>query len=124
MIWKVVRLLIIVFLFSDHLFASIRILTFHCNHSEFLEYQCKALEKFLLNEYELIVMNDGVNEKEQKAIKEVCERYGATNVFYEQSWHVTNRLNEQIRTALSTSMGNDFFSLSTKGRISRYSKNL
>lgn len=107
-------LMVLVFLFSQNLSATIRILTFHCNHSEFLEYQCKALEKLLLEEYELIVINDGVNKKEQNAIKTVCEKYGVKNVFYIQSWHKKDPLNELVRTALSTPKGNDFFSFPLK----------
>lgn len=110
MLSRVIKFIVVlVFLFSQNLSATIRILTFHCNHSEFLEYQCKALKKFILDDYELIVMNDGVNEKEQNAIKAVCEKYGVKNVFYKQSWHATDRLNKQVRAALSTPRGNDFF---------------
>ena len=105
----------LIFLFSIDLSAAIRILTFHCNHAEFLEYQCLALEKFLLDDYELFVFNDGFNEKEHNAIQAVCERYHVKNVTYEQSWHETNPLNEQIRAALSTPpLGNDFFRFSTR----------
>lgn len=98
-----------IILFSQNLSATIRLLTFHCNHAEFLEYQCIGLEKFLSDEYELIVINDGVNQKEQDAIKTVCERYGAMNVSYEQSWHKIDPLNEQVQAALSTPLGNDYF---------------
>lgn len=102
-------LLSFVFLFSLKLSATVRILTFHCNHPEFLEYQCMALKKFLLDEYELIVMNDGVNPKEQKAIQAVCERYNVKNIPYEPLWHTSNSLNWQVQNMLNTSKGNDFF---------------
>jgi len=102
-------LVMFVFLFSQSLSATIRIFTFHCNHSEFLEYQCKALNKFLLDEYELIVMNDGVNKEEQNAIKAVCEKYGARNVCYDQSWHANDPLNKLVQEALSIPGGNAFF---------------
>lgn len=98
-----------ILLFSQNLSATIRILTFHCNHAEFLEYQCKSLEKFLLDEYELIVFNDGFNKKEQDAIKKMCNQYGVHHVLYEPSWHSLNPINEQVRTILSTPHGNDFF---------------
>lgn len=113
MICKAVLLATLIF-FSNDLSATIRILTFHCNHAEFLEYQCKALDKFLLDDYELIVFNDGYNEKEQNAIQAVCEKYHVKNVAYEQSWHETHPLNEQVRTVLSTPHGNDFFHFPTK----------
>jgi len=109
----VLSLFSFILLFSQNLSATIRILTFHCNHAEFLEYQSKALEKFLLDEYELIVFNDGVNEKEQDAIQKICNQYGVKHVRYEQSWHEMNSLNEQVRTTLSTPHGNDFFCFPT-----------
>jgi hypothetical protein len=113
MVFKIV-LSCAAFLFSQNLSAKIRILTFHCNHCEFLEYQCKALEKFLLDDYELIVFNDGVDQKEKNAIQAVCARYGVKHVSYKQSWHKTNPLNKQIRAALSTPHGNDFFKFPIK----------
>ena len=108
---------VFIFLFSLNLSAAIRILTFHCNHAEFLEYQCRALDKFLLDEYELIVFNDGYGPEEQKAIEAVCQKYGVRHVLYEQSWHEENPLNAEIQAALSTPHGNDFFCFPAKKGI-------
>lgn len=103
--------------FSQLLSAKVRILTFHCNHSEFIEYQCKALQKFLLDEYELIVFNDGFNPQERQAIQRVCDRYHVKCVHYDPSCHATNPLNQQIQQALSTPLGNDFFCFPLKDGV-------
>jgi len=101
-------------LFIQDLRCAVRIITFHCNHPEFLEYQCKSLEKFLRDDYELIVMNDGVNSQEHNAIKALSQKYGALNVTYEQHWHRTDPLNKKIKEILSRPHFNDFFNFDMK----------
>jgi glycosyltransferase involved in cell wall biosynthesis len=101
--------LVIFTAFSMNLTAKVRIITFLCNHPELLEYQSKALKKFLLDDYELIVINDGVNDVEKKAIEDGCKKAGALNVNYEQSWHNTDPLNEIIKEKVRSELGNSYF---------------
>ncbi len=85
---------------SCPLIAKIRILTFHFNKPEFLELQCKTLDKFMKDEYELIVFNDAVDPQIERKIEEVCKRYKIQYVRYEQQWHETDPLNDYIYTLL------------------------
>ncbi len=96
-------------IFPAILTAKIRILTFHYNRPDFLEYQCQAFKKFFPDEYEIIVFNDAPDSKMQKEIEEACEKNGITCVRFEQSWHETDPLNEMIRNLLDTPQKNSFF---------------
>lgn len=91
------------------LLAKVRILTFHYNRPEFLEYQSKLLHKFLWDDFEIIVFNDAPSSHDQLAIEAVCANYGLTCVRYEQSWHDTDPLNTWIRDSVDTPEKNSFF---------------
>jgi hypothetical protein len=96
-------------LFPQLLSSKIRILTFQCNQAQFIEYQHLTLKKFLLDDYELIVINDGLSILERNEIDAVCKKYEIKSVFYEQEWHEHDLLNEYIKAATATEHGNDFF---------------
>ncbi len=116
-------ILALIFCFvSFQLGAKIRILTFQANHTGFIEYQHKALQKFLLDDYELIVFNDGFNEEKQNAIRNTCDLFGVKCVDYDPSWHADNPLNLEIQRALSTETGNDFFRIPLKDEIPEIQK--
>jgi hypothetical protein len=83
----------ICFLFSLHLQAVVRILTFHYNHPEFIEFQHKTLSHFLTDDFELIVFNDAPTSVGQAEIEEVCQEYQIKCVRFEQSWHKSDPLN-------------------------------
>lgn len=88
--------LIGLFLFHNSIEAKIRILTFHYNKHEFIELQYKAFKKFLLDEYELIVFNDGDTAERDAAIRDMCARYDIPCIRYEQEWHKTDPLNSKV----------------------------
>jgi hypothetical protein len=82
--------------FNSALFAKIRFLTFHYNKPEYIELQYKTFNKFLLDDYELIVFNDAKNPELVKAINTTCRNLGIMCVRYEQLWHERNPLNDQV----------------------------
>lgn len=79
--------------------GKIRLMTFHYNRPDFLEYQCKCLNKFLKekNDYELIVFNDAVDPELRDQIIATCKTYGVQCVIYPQELHNTGRLIEKIK---------------------------
>lgn len=97
------------FFLPQELPAKIRLLTFHYNHVEFLEFQCKTFKSFILDDYEVIVVNDAPNADDEKLIRETCEKNGLKCVRFEQSWHMTDPLNEYIRMRVDTPQKNSYF---------------
>lgn len=93
-------LLFLATLFSTEAFAKLRILTFHCNQPDFVEMQCKTLNKFLLDEFELIVFNDAKTEEDERAIAEVCSRYNVQCVRFQPEWHLSDPLNAYLKKRL------------------------
>ncbi|NGX36954.1 MAG: hypothetical protein K1000chlam2_00100 [Chlamydiae bacterium] len=93
---KIKFLILFVLLLTSQAFAKIRFLTFHCNRPDFIEMQFKTLEKFLHNDYELIVFNDARTLQLEEEIREMCEKYGIQCIRYEQEWHVTTPLNDEF----------------------------
>lgn len=64
------------FLSIVSLFAGsekILILTYSYNRPEFIEWQHKTFEKFLLDDYEMIVFNDADNVVMSSQIKSMCK---------------------------------------------------
>ena len=55
---------------------SVKVFTCACNRIDFIEYQHKTLEAFLVDDYEFIVINDGGTEEIKVAIGEECDRLG------------------------------------------------
>jgi hypothetical protein len=103
--------LISYFFIPQELQGKIRLLISHYNRADFLELQCKAFEKFFVDEYEVIVINDAPDEINEKQIRAVCEKYHLTHVRYEQSWHTTDPLNDQIRNGVDDPVKNSYFLL-------------
>lgn len=64
----------LLFFFYGELPAKIRILTFHYNKPDFIEWQYKTFKRFLMDDFELIVFNDAARSKDEKAIQEIFER--------------------------------------------------
>jgi hypothetical protein len=86
--------------FLSSALAQVRILTFHCNHPEFIKMQHKTLRKFLLDDYELIVFNDAKTEEMEKQIEEVCQRCGILCVRFQPAWHLADPLNAYLKQRL------------------------
>ena len=78
------------------LLAKVRIFTFHYNKPDFIEFQHRTLEKFLQDNYELIVFNDAREEEYNVAIRNTCERLGIKCIRYEPEWHFIEPLNDLI----------------------------
>lgn len=91
------HLLILLFLcVVFHLDAKIRILTFHYNLPELIEIQHKTLQKYVSDDYELIVFNDAKDPKIEKEIQDTCNRYGILCIRFEPEWHLRDPLNTLI----------------------------
>ncbi len=73
------RLVFVVFLFFCSLFVDaekVLILTYSFNRPDFIEWQYKTFEKFLLDDYEFVVFNDAQNSVVSRQIEAMCDRYG------------------------------------------------
>ncbi|MCI5051964.1 MAG: hypothetical protein MRY21_02355 [Simkaniaceae bacterium] len=93
----------ILFLFICSLsfcFSKIRIVTFHFNKPNFLELQIKCLNHFLSEDYELIVINDAVEDGIRNKIAAICSQNNVQHIFFKQEWHEKNRINELILDVL------------------------
>lgn len=88
-------------LLCGQLCAKVRILTFHYNKPQFIEFQYNTYKKFLEDEFELIVFNDAAKEEDEKAIGEMCDKYGIQCVRFKPEWHVTDPLNEYMQNCLN-----------------------
>lgn len=84
----------------QELSAKIRFLSFQFNRPDFLEIQCKLLEKFILDDYEIIVFNDAKDFDSEKSIRDVCQKNNIQYIRFEQDWHELDPLNEYIKTSL------------------------
>jgi hypothetical protein len=100
--------------FSNVVFAKVRLFTFHNNRPQFIEYQYATFKKFILDDYEWIVINDASSVEQEKAIREVCEKYGIACVRYVQDWHKTDPINEWIRANVNTDKKNSWFKFPQK----------
>jgi|GEM_PF-1644719 len=87
-------------IFNTQAFATIRILTFHYNQPEFIEMQYKTFNKFLKDDFELIVFNDAKTEEHEKSIENACKEYQIKCVRFQQEWHLTDRLNTYLKRRL------------------------
>lgn len=76
--------------------AKVRLLTFHFNKPELISLQHRAFQKFMQDDYELIVFNDAKTGELEAAIKMECDKCGIKCVRYEQEWHSLNALNDQV----------------------------
>ena len=79
-------------------YAKVRILTFHYNQEDFIELQHRCLQRFMQDDYELIVLNDASTADNERRIREMCEKLGIFCVRFEQKWHEIDPFNDQIRT--------------------------
>jgi glycosyltransferase involved in cell wall biosynthesis len=80
--------------------ARVRILTFHFNCPDFIELQYKTLNKFLKDDFELIVFNDACKESDKIAIESMCKKYNIQCVRFEPEWHRLDPLNDYIKACL------------------------
>jgi glycosyltransferase involved in cell wall biosynthesis len=95
-------LMLVLTLLCASLSAKVRILTFHYNEPEFLEVQYASLQKFMQNDFELIVFNDGNTPERESAIREMCDKLGIQCVRFEQQWHLENPYNENLKRWVAT----------------------
>lgn len=54
------------------------------------------MKMFIIDDYEFVVFNDAKNFKDNETIRTTCERLGIRCIRYEQDWHETDALNNQI----------------------------
>ena len=88
--------LVLLFFYIEPIFAKVRIITFHYNEPAFIEFQFKLFQKFLLEDFEMVVFNDAKTEENEVAIKKTCEKFDIKHVRYNQEWHLSEPLNEEI----------------------------
>src|ERR1700694_1333846 len=92
-------ILLLLAFFIVNIDGKIRLMTFHYNRPDFLELQCKCLNKFLKekDDYELVVINDAVDPELREQIEQTCKEFGAQCVNYPQELHDTGPLIEKIK---------------------------
>ena len=93
-------ILFLTFVFHTQVFAKIRILTFHCNQSDFIELQYKTLIKFLKDDFELLVFNDAITKENEQSIEDICNKYQIKCIRFQQEWHLTDPLNCYLKMRL------------------------
>jgi len=76
--------------------AKIRLLSFHYNRPDFVEFQYKAFKKFFNKDHELIVFNDASDLQIAQEIQQVCDKYGIQCVRFLQHWHEKSSLIDEI----------------------------
>lgn len=76
-----------IMLLSGSLFSKVRILTFHYNQADFIELQHRCFQKFMRDDYELIVFNDASTAENERAIQQTCDQLGIQCVRFEPAWH-------------------------------------
>jgi glycosyltransferase involved in cell wall biosynthesis len=64
------------FIFSQNLFPKVIIVTHNYNRPDFIALQQKCFKKFLRDEFEFVVFNDGPTEKLAKQIEYQCQILG------------------------------------------------
>lgn len=96
---NLIKILFILLFLSFQLEAKIRLLTFHYNRPDFIEYQKRCLDRFLVEkeDYELIVFNDGPTEEMASKIEAACNKWNVQCVRYNQSWHRSAPLIAKIK---------------------------
>jgi len=88
-------------LFVHLAFGKVRILTFHYNQANFIELQRRCLQRFLRDDYELLVFNDAATVENEKAIQNACDRLGIQCIRFEPEWHLMAPLNEYLLRCLT-----------------------
>lgn len=92
---------VILFFAGSKVNATVRIITFHYNLPYLLELQHKTLKKFIVDDYELIVLNDARDPAIELEIESICDKYGFMCVRFKPEWHDWNyHLNSNIRESL------------------------
>jgi hypothetical protein len=69
--------------------AKVLIITHSYNRPDFIEFQYKTFEKFLLDDYEYVVFNDAPKEPMKSQIDDVCKKYGIRYFRVPQEMHTT-----------------------------------
>ncbi len=81
------------------------IITYSYNRPNFIEWQYKTFEKFLLDDYEFVVFNDACDVKTKNEIEAICSKYNITCIRVPQN-HQNNqpgaRHQDSINYSLST----------------------
>lgn len=90
-------IIVLILAFTVQLSAKVRILTFHFNKPEFIVLQHKSFQKFMLDDYEIIVFNDANSLENEGAIEQTCKELGIKCVRYQPEWHETDPLNLQMK---------------------------
>lgn len=81
---------VLLFCFITNVQATVRIITFHYNLPYLLEMQCKALNKFITDDFHLIVLNDASDLVTKQDIESICYKYKALCVRFKPEWHDFN----------------------------------
>ena len=89
-------ILFFAFFLTTQLEAKIRLLTFHYNLPELIEIQVKTLNKFIEDDFELIVFNDAKDPNVEQKIHETCDKYNILCIRYEPEWHLIDPLNDKF----------------------------
>lgn len=89
--------IVLILAFTVQLPAKVRILTFHYNKPDFIVLQHKSFQKFMLDDYEIIVFNDANTTENESAIEQTCKELGIECVRYQPEWHKTDSLNLQMK---------------------------
>lgn len=93
---KLIFFLLVCIFSVPEISAKVRFLSFQYNRPDFLEFQWRLLEKFILDDYELVVFDDAANPDLEIAIRNICKTNSIQYVRFEQKWHRTDPLNEYI----------------------------
>jgi glycosyltransferase involved in cell wall biosynthesis len=88
-------LLLLLFLYLP-LTAKVRLFSFQYNRPDFLEFQWRLLEKFLLDDYELIVLNDATDPNLEIAIETICKKNQIRHIRFEPEWHTIDPFNQYL----------------------------
>lgn len=109
---------VVLLLFCLDASAKVRLITFHFNKPNFLEWQIKSIQKYLLDDYELIVINDAIQPDLQAAIETTCATYAIPCVRFEQEWHKDDPLTQRVYDWLQGEAEGSYSSLYPKSSYS------
>lgn len=88
--------------FTLQMFSVVRVINCHANYPDFIELQLLTLNRFCIDDFELIVFNDGRTDEEAQAISEKCASLGVQCVRFEPEWHENHPLSLRIHEYLQS----------------------
>ena len=97
----IVSCLILWFVIADA--EKVLILTYSYNRPDFIEWQHKTFEKFLLDDYDFVVFNDASNPELSSQIEAICNQYNISCVRVPQN-HVNNTPGARHQDAIKLSL--------------------